>query len=130
MEGTKAADLVGRKLRTGAIPYSPEFARLTAERNFWNFLGDLKEGKKKHQRCLESYRKLAGILTTLADLKQLDLNTIGTNANDAYQRYKAFTSRQAEKGRHDWMEGLINEQQRKENEDRYRQSPNRGAAPR
>jgi hypothetical protein len=56
MEGIKAADLVCRKLRTGAIPYSPEFARLTAERNFWNHLGDRKEGKKKCQRRLESYR--------------------------------------------------------------------------
>jgi hypothetical protein len=44
MEGIKAADLVCKKLRTGAIPYSPEFARLTAEQNFRNFLGDLKEG--------------------------------------------------------------------------------------
>jgi hypothetical protein len=54
MEGIKAADSVCRKLRTGAIPFSPESARLTAERNFWNFLRDLKEGKKKHQRRLES----------------------------------------------------------------------------
>jgi hypothetical protein len=77
---------------------------------------------------LESYRKLAGISAPLADLKRLDLNTIQTNAKDAYQRYKTFTGRQAEKARQDWMEGLINEQQRKENEDRYRQSPNEGSS--
>jgi hypothetical protein len=124
MEEIKATDAACRKLRTGAIPYSPEFARLTAERNFWNFLGDLKEGKKKRQRRLESYRKLAGISTLLAELKMLDLNTIRTNAKDAYHRYKTFTGRQAEKARQ--MEGLINEQQRKENEERYKQNPNEG----
>jgi hypothetical protein len=37
---------------------------------------DLKEGKKKRQRRLESYRKLPGIPTPLAELKRLDLNTI------------------------------------------------------
>jgi hypothetical protein len=110
MEGIKAADAVCRKLRTGAIPYSPEFARLTA-----------------CQRRLESYRKLAGIPTPLAELKRLDLNTIRTNAKDAYHRYKTFTGRQAEKARQDWMEGLINEQQRKENEEQYKQNPNGGA---
>jgi hypothetical protein len=76
MEGIKVADSVCRKLRTGAIPYSPQYARLTAEQNFWSFLGDLKEGKKKRQRRLESYRKLAGIPTPLAELKRLDLNTM------------------------------------------------------
>jgi hypothetical protein len=110
--------------------YSPEFARLTAEQNFWNFVGDLKEGKKKRQRRLESYRKLAGIPTPLAELKRLDLNTIRTNAKDAYHRYKTFTGRQAEKARHDCMEGLINEQQRKENEERYKQNLNGGSTPR
>jgi hypothetical protein len=49
MEGKKAADRVCWKLHTGAIPYSPEFAALTAVRDFWNFLGDLKTGKKKRQ---------------------------------------------------------------------------------
>jgi hypothetical protein len=62
LEGIRAADRVCRKLCTGAIPYSPEFATLTAEQNFWNFLGDIKTGKKKRQQRLESYRKLAGIL--------------------------------------------------------------------
>jgi hypothetical protein len=128
MAGIKAADLVCKKLRTGDIPYSHEFARLTAQQNFWSFLGDLKEGKKKHQRRLESYRKLAGIVTPLADLKWLDLNTIRTNAKDAYHRYKTFTGRQAEKARHNWMEGLINEQQHKENEERYKQNPDEGSS--
>jgi hypothetical protein len=32
MEGIKAADAACRKLRTGAIPYSPEFARLGKEK--------------------------------------------------------------------------------------------------
>jgi hypothetical protein len=77
---------------------------------------------------LESYRKLAGISKPLTDQKRLDLNTIRTNAKDAYQCYKTFTGRQAEKARQDWMEGLINEQQRKKNEDRYRQSPNEGSS--
>jgi hypothetical protein len=128
MEGIKVADSVCRKLRTGAIPYSPGFARLTAERNFWNFLGDLKEGKKKRQRRLESYRKPAGISTPLAELKSLDLNTIRTKAKDAYHRYKTFTGRQADKARQDWMEGLINEQQCKENEERYKKNPNEGSS--
>jgi hypothetical protein len=55
-------------------------------------------------------------MLTLVELKRLDLNTIQANAKDAYHRHKTFTGRQAEKARQDWMEGLINEQQRKENE--------------
>jgi hypothetical protein len=114
MEGIKAADAVCRKLRTGTIPYSREFARLTAEQNFWDFLGDLKEGKKKRQRRLESYRKLAGIPTPLAELKSLDLNTIRTNVKDAYHRYKTFTGRQAEKqDRTGWKDLSMNNSARR-----------------
>jgi hypothetical protein len=65
----------------------------------------------------------------LVELKQLDLNTIRTKGKEAYQRYKTFTARQAEKARSNWMEGLINEQQRNENEDRYRQQPAEHHAP-
>jgi hypothetical protein len=97
MERINTADIVCWKLRMGAIPYSPEFAALVAARDFWNFLGDLKTGKKKQQRQLESYRKLAGILTALTDLKKLDLATIRSNSKEAVQHYKAFTVRQAEK---------------------------------
>jgi hypothetical protein len=53
----------------------------------------------------------------------LDLNTIRTKGKEAYQRHKTFTGRQAEKARSNRMEGLINEQQRNENEDRYMQHP-------
>jgi hypothetical protein len=56
------------------------------------------------------------------------LNSIKTNTKDAYHRYKTFTGRQAEKARQDWMEGLINEQQCKENEERYKQNPNEGSS--
>jgi hypothetical protein len=123
LEGIRAADRVCRKLRTGAIPYSPEFAKLTAERNFWNFLDNLKTGKTKRQRRLESYRKLPGLQIALAELKKLNLTTIRIKSKEAYQCYKTFTGRQAEKARNDWMEGLINEQERNENEDRYMQHP-------
>jgi hypothetical protein len=99
-KGIKAADKICRKLRTGAIPYSPEFAKLAAERDFWNFLGDLKTGKKKRARRLESYRRAAEITTTLADLKKLDLANIQKNAKEAYHRCKTFMGRQAERARH------------------------------
>jgi hypothetical protein len=90
----------------------------------------LEDGETILAERMPSYRKLAGILTPLTDQKRLDLNTtIQTKTKDAYQRYKTFTGRQAEKARHDWMEGLINGQQHKENEDRYRQSPNEGSSP-
>jgi hypothetical protein len=45
----------------------------------------------------------------------------------AHQHYKTFTRKQAENARCNWMEGLTNEQQRSENEDRYQQHPNRAS---
>jgi hypothetical protein len=41
---------------------------------------------------------------------------------------RTFTGRQAEKARQDWMERLLNEQQRKKNEERYRQNLNEGSS--
>jgi hypothetical protein len=96
------ADKQCRRLHTGEIPYSDTFAKLAAAQSFWNYLMDIKRGKRKRQRILEQYKKRAKIDTPLQELKALSMDEIYNRARLAHRQYKEFKQPQPQPEPHGW----------------------------
>ena len=99
------AEKHSRKLRVGALPFSPQLVQPAREKEYWRLVGRKLDGYRVSSRLLSRRRKMAGIQEPIAHLTKEDVHR---RQKQAHQKWKA-QKQKASKLRTSFLEERVTE---------------------
>lgn len=100
-QGMQHAERHCRKLRMGAIPYTPEYSKRAQKVLFWRLVMRIKQGYSVDSRYFGRVLRRTGYQKDY--IRSMDLASVGSQLQSAYRMLNAY-SKQATESRQSWLE--------------------------
>jgi hypothetical protein len=101
VEGMRHAEAKCRKLHMGAVPFTPEYSKISKQLLFWKLVCRIKSGKSVDSRYFS--RQLRYMDLTSQDIRLLTLDAVQARVRSSYRLLNSY-GKQASVKRQSWLE--------------------------